>query len=227
MPDMSATDPAAAEALFTAIGDALYRGASQPVVEHISACLALGAGAQDVLNRGLIAGMDRVGVDFRDGNIFLPEVLLAAQAMKAGLALLQPHLAAAGVARIATAVIGTVKGDIHDIGKNLVSIMWQGAGIEVIDLGVQTTAQRFIAALEQHRPDILGMSALLTTTMPYMRTVIQELRKCGLRERCLVIVGGAPTTPAFAAEIGADAHCRNAAEAVATARRLLAERKTR
>jgi 5-methyltetrahydrofolate--homocysteine methyltransferase len=225
MPAMSATDPAHSDVRLTAIGDALYRGASQPVVELASACLAQGTSAQDVLNRGLIAGMDRVGADFRDGNLFLPEVLLAAQAMKAGLAVLQPHLAAAGVTRIAKAVIGTVKGDIHDIGKNLVSIMWQGAGIEVVDLGVQTTAPKFITALDQHQPDILGMSALLTTTMPYMRTVLQELQKCGLRERCLVIVGGAPTTPAFAAEIGADAHCRNAAEAVATARRLLAERK--
>jgi 5-methyltetrahydrofolate--homocysteine methyltransferase len=165
--------------------------------------------------------MDIVGADFRDGILFVPEVLMAAKAMKAGMAILRPRLAETGAPKIGTLVIGTVKGDIHDIGKNLVTMMMEGAGFEVIDLGINNSVEKFLAAIKEHQPDILGMSALLTTTMPYMRVVIQALKDEGLRDQLIVLVGGAPLNEAFANHIGADAYCRDAAVAVETAKRLM------
>ena len=150
--------------------------------------------------------------------LFVPEVLLAANAMKAGMEILRPLLVETGAARIGTLVIGTVKGDIHDIGKNLVAMMMEGAGFEVINLGINNDAERFLGAVRQHRPDIIGMSALLTTTMPYMKVVIQALIDEGLRDQVFVMVGGAPVTESFARQVGADAYGRDAATAVELAR---------
>ena len=179
----------------------------------------------DVLTKGLVAGMDIVGVDFRDGILFVPEVLMAAKAMKTGMAILRPLLAETGAPKMGTMVIGTVKGDIHDIGKNLVGMMMEGAGFEVIDLGINNPVEKYMAAIDQHKPDILGMSALLTTTMPYMRVVIQALKERGIRDDIIVLVGGAPLNDAFAEDIGADAYCRDAAVAVDTAKKFMAIRK--
>ena len=169
--------------------------------------------------------MKIVGEDFRDGILFVPEVLLAANAMKVGMAILRPLLAETGAEPIGKVVIGTVKGDIHDIGKNLVGMMLEGAGFEVIDLGINTDVEEFLGALDEHKPDILGMSALLTTTMPYMKVVIETLEEKSLREEYLVIVGGAPLNEEFGEAIGADAYCRDAAVAADTAKRLISERR--
>ena len=166
-----------------------------------------------------------VGIDFRDGILFVPEVLLAANAMKAGMAILRPILAETGVESIGKVVIGTVKGDIHDIGKNLVGMMLEGAGFEVFDLGINTDADKFMAALELHKPDILGMSALLTTTMPYMKVVIETLKERGIRDDYIVLVGGAPLNEEFGKAIGADAYCRDAAVASETAKALVLQRR--
>jgi 5-methyltetrahydrofolate--homocysteine methyltransferase len=169
--------------------------------------------------------MDIVGVDFRDGILFVPEVLMAAKAMKTGMAILRPLLTETGAPKMGTMVIGTVKGDIHDIGKNLVGMMMEGAGFEVIDLGINNPVEKYMAAIDQYKPDILGMSALLTTTMPYMRVVIQALKERGIRDDIIVLVGGAPLNDAFAEDIGADAYCRDAAVAVDTAKKFMTIRK--
>ena len=166
-----------------------------------------------------------MGIDFRDGILFVPEVLLAANAMKAGMAILRPLLAETGAKPIGKVVIGTVKGDIHDIGKNLVGMMLEGAGFEVIDLGINTDVEQFLGALDEHKPDILGMSALLTTTMPYMKVVIDTLVEKSLRGDYIVLVGGAPLNDEFGEAIGADAYCRDAAVAAETASSLIAERR--
>ncbi len=166
-----------------------------------------------------------VGIDFRDGILFVPEVLLAANAMKAGMEILRPLLAETGAEPIGKVVIGTVKGDIHDIGKNLVSMMLEGAGFEVINIGINNPVEKYLEALEQHQPDILGMSALLTTTMPYMKVVIDTLKQKGLRDKYIVLVGGAPLNEEFSKAIGADAYCRDAAIAVETAKSLIAQRR--
>ncbi|MFQ5558919.1 MAG: corrinoid protein, partial [Acidimicrobiales bacterium] len=166
-----------------------------------------------------------VGIDFRDGILFVPEVLLAANAMKAGMAILRPLLAETGAEPIGTVVIGTVKGDIHDIGKNLVAMMLEGAGFEVFDLGINTDADEFLAAIDEHQPDIVGMSALLTTTMPYMKVVIDTLVDKGIRDDHIVMVGGAPLNEEFGTAIGADAYCRDAAVAAETAKDLIAVRR--
>jgi methylmalonyl-CoA mutase cobalamin-binding domain/chain len=166
-----------------------------------------------------------VGIDFRDGILFVPEVLLAANAMKAGMAILRPLLAETGAESIGKVVIGTVKGDIHDIGKNLVAMMLEGAGFEVIDLGINTDKEQFLAALDEHQPDILGMSALLTTTMPYMKIVVDTLVEKNLRDRYIVLVGGAPLNEEFGAAVGADAYCRDAAIASETAKTLVLARR--
>ena len=200
----------------------LYDGYAEEVVEAVNECLARGMPPYDVLTQGLVAGMEIVGVDFRDGVLFVPEVLMAAKAMKAGMAVLRPLLAETGAPKIGTMVIGTVKGDIHDIGKNLVAMMLEGAGFEVINLGINCDVGKFLGALEEHQPDIIGMSALLTTTMPYMRVVIDALQEAGLRREYIVLVGGAPLNEAFAEEIGADAYCRDAAMAVETAKKFMA-----
>ena len=166
-----------------------------------------------------------VGVDFRDGILFVPEVLLAANAMKGGMEILRPLLAETGAESVGKVVIGTVKGDIHDIGKNLVAMMLEGAGFEVIDLGINTDADAFLAALDEHKPDILGMSALLTTTMPYMKVVIDTLKEKGRRDDQIVLVGGAPLNEEFATAIGADAYCRDAAVAAETAKSFVLARR--
>jgi 5-methyltetrahydrofolate--homocysteine methyltransferase len=175
-----------------------------------------------VLDEALVAGMTIVGIDFRDGILFVPEVLMAANAMKAGMAILKPILADTGAKPVGKMVIGTVKGDIHDIGKNLVGMMMEGAGFEVVDLGINVEADTYIDALEKHKANILGMSALLTTTMPYMKVVIDTMKERGIRDDYIVMVGGAPLNEEFGAAVGADAYCRDAATAVETAKSLLA-----
>jgi methylmalonyl-CoA mutase cobalamin-binding domain/chain len=207
--------------------DDLYDGFADEVVAEVEELLARDMSPFDVMTKGLVGGMDIVGVDFRDGILFVPEVLMAAKAMKAGMELLRPLLAETGAEKVGAMVIGTVKGDIHDIGKNLVAMMMEGAGFEVINLGINTTAEDFLTALKEHDPDILGMSALLTTTMPYMRVVIQALVDEGIRDQYVVLVGGAPLNDAFAEDIGADAYCRDAAIAVETAKKFMEIRRSR
>ena len=203
----------------------LYDGMAAEIVEGTNILLGRGWGPERVLNEALVEGMRIVGIDFRDGILFVPEVLLAANAMKAGMAILRPLLAETGAKPIGKVVIGTVKGDIHDIGKNLVAMMLEGAGFEVFDLGINTDADKFIAALEAHQPDILGMSALLTTTMPYMKVVIETLKARGIRDDYIVMVGGAPLNEEFGMAVGADAYCRDAAIAAETAKALVDRRR--
>ena len=205
--------------------DDLYDGLAPEIEEGVHILLKRGWTPYDVLTRALVEGMRVVGDDFRDGILFVPEVLLAANAMKAGMAILRPLLAETGAPKIGKMVIGTVKGDIHDIGKNLVCMMMEGAGFEVIDLGINNAVEKYLAAIEEHQPDILGMSALLTTTMPYMKVVIDTLKEKGIRSDYIVLVGGAPLNEAFAQSIGADAYCRDAAIAVETAKALMARRQ--
>ena len=205
--------------------DDLYDGLADEIAEGTQIFLDRGWGAKKVLDEALVGGMNIVGEDFRDGILFVPEVLLAANAMKAGMAILQPILSETGAEPVGKMVIGTVKGDIHDIGKNLVGMMMEGAGFEVVDLGINTDAETYVEALRKHRPDILGMSALLTTTMPYMKVVIDELVEQGLRDDYIVLVGGAPLNDEFGAAIGADAYCRDAATAVEVAKQLVSERR--
>src|SRR6185436_11986905 len=208
--------------LWLQIQDDLYDGMKAEVIAETHEALGRGYGATDVLGKGLVAGMDIVGADFRDGILFVPEVLMAANAMKAGMEILRPLLTETGAERIGTMVIGTVKGDIHDIGKNLVAMMMEGAGFEVINLGINNDADKFMAAYNEHKPQIIGMSALLTTTMPYMKVVIERLKTEGIRKDVIVMVGGAPLNEAFAEAIEADAYCRDAAVAVETAKKLVA-----
>ena len=213
------------EDLTAQMHDDLYDGLADEIVEGTEILLERGWDPSRVLNDALVAGMRIVGIDFRDGILFVPEVLLAANAMKAGMAILRPLLAETGAQPIGKVVIGTVKGDIHDIGKNLVGMMLEGAGFEVFDLGINTDVEQFLAALDEHKPDLLGMSALLTTTMPYMKVVIDTLIEKSLREEYMIIVGGAPLNEEFSEAIGADAYCRDAAVASETAERLVAERR--
>ena len=203
----------------------LYDGMAPEIVEGTNILLGRGWGPDRVLNDALVEGMRIVGIDFRDGILFVPEVLLAANAMKAGMTLLRPLLAETGASRIGKVVIGTVKGDIHDIGKNLVAMMLEGAGFEVFDLGVNNPVERYLEALEEHKPDILGMSALLTTTMPYMKVVIDDLKERGIRDDYIVLVGGAPVNEEFGMAVGADAYCRDAAVAAETAQALVLARR--
>lgn len=209
------------EELLELMQEDLYDGYANEVVEEVEEFLARGLEPYEILTRGLVAGMDVVGEDFRDGILFVPEVLMAAKAMKAGMSILRPLLAETGAPRIGTVVIGTVKGDIHDIGKNLVGMMLEGAGFEVYDIGINNSVEDYLAAIQEHQPDILGMSALLTTTMPYMRVVIDTLREEGIRNDLIVLVGGAPLNEAFAEDIAADAYCRDAAVAVSTAKKFM------
>ena len=213
------------EELLELMMDDLYDGYADEIVEEVEECLARGMAPYEVLTQGLVAGMDIVGIDFRDGILFVPEVLMSAKAMKAGMALLRPLLAETGAPKIGTMVIGTVKGDIHDIGKNLVAMMMEGAGFEVVNIGINNSVEDFMAAIAEHQPDIVGMSALLTTTMPYMRVVIEALKAAGIRQDIVVLVGGAPLNEAFAEDIEADAYCRDAAVAVETAKKFMAIRK--
>ena len=204
----------------------LYDGMKDEIVEGTTILLGRGFSATKVLDDALVAGMKIVGIDFRDGILFVPEVLLAANAMKAGMAILRPLLVETGAPKIGKMVIGTVKGDIHDIGKNLVCMMMEGAGFEVIDLGINCDVDKYLTALEQHQPDILGMSALLTTTMPYMKVVIDTLGEKELRDRYIVLCGGAPLNEEFGRAIGADAYCRDAAVAAETAKELVAAKRS-
>ena len=199
----------------------LYDGLKEEIQEGVQILLDRGWAPYRVLTESLVAGMKIVGDDFRDGILFVPEVLLAANAMKSGMAILRPLLAESGAPRQGRMVIGTVKGDIHDIGKNLVGMMMEGAGFDVIDLGINTDVDEFFAAIEEHKPDIVGMSALLTTTMPYMKVVIDALKEKGIRDDLIVMVGGAPLNEDFANAIGADAYCRDAAVAVESAKALI------
>jgi len=203
----------------------LYDGMAAEIVIGTNILLGRGWGPDRVLNDALVEGMRIVGIDFRDGILFVPEVLLAANAMKSGMAILRPLLAETGARPVGKVVIGTVKGDIHDIGKNLVAMMLEGAGFEVFDLGINTDAEKFLAALEEHHPDILGMSALLTTTMPYMKVVIEALKSRGIRDDYIVLVGGAPLNEEFGMAVGADAYCRDAAVAAETARALIEKKR--
>ena len=205
--------------------DDLYDGLKEEVMEGTDILLARGWSAERVLGEALVDGMTVVGIDFRDGILFVPEVLLAANAMKGGMSILKPLLAETGAKPVGTMVIGTVKGDIHDIGKNLVAMMMEGAGFEVFDIGINNSVEEYLAALERHKPDILGMSALLTTTMPYMKVVIDALTEQKLREKYIVMVGGAPLNEEFGLAVGADAYCRDAADAATTAIRLVSERR--
>ncbi len=202
--------------------DDLYDGLAEEVAEGTQILLDRDWIATKVLEEALVAGMTIVGVDFRDGILFVPEVLMSANAMKAGMALLKPILAETGAKPVGKMVVGTVKGDIHDIGKNLVGMMMEGAGFEVIDLGINVEADTYIDAIEQHEANILGMSALLTTTMPYMKVVIDTMKEKGIRDDYIVLVGGAPLNEEFGEAIGADAYCRDAATAVEIAKELLA-----
>lgn len=201
--------------------DDLYDGLAEEIDEGTRILLERGWSASEALNDALVEGMRIVGIDFRDGILFVPEVLLAANAMKAGMAILRPLLAETGAETVGKVVIGTVKGDIHDIGKNLVGMMMEGSGFEVVDLGINTDVDEFLEALETHKPNILGMSALLTTTMPYMKVVVDTLVAKGLRDKYIVMVGGAPLNEEFGRAVGADAYCRDAAVAAETAKDLV------
>jgi methylmalonyl-CoA mutase cobalamin-binding domain/chain len=213
------------EELVQQVHDDLYDGLKEEIEVAVRIFLNRGWTPYDVLTKALVEGMRIVGVDFRDGILFVPEVLLAANAMKAGMAILRPLLAETGAPKVGKMVIGTVKGDIHDIGKNLVSMMMEGAGFEVIDLGINNPVEKYLEAIEEHQPDILGMSALLTTTMPYMKVVVDAMIEKGIRQDYVVLVGGAPLNEAFAASVGADAYCRDAAVAVETAKAFMAKRQ--
>jgi methylmalonyl-CoA mutase cobalamin-binding domain/chain len=205
--------------------DDLYDGLKDEITDGVNILLKRGWSPYDTLTKALVEGMRIVGIDFRDGILFVPEVLLAANAMKAGMAILRPLLAETGAPKIGKMVIGTVKGDIHDIGKNLVAMMLEGAGFEVINIGINNPVENYLKAIEEHKPDLLGMSALLTTTMPYMKVVIDTLIEKGMRNDYIVLVGGAPLNEAFANSVGADAYCRDAAVAVETAKTFMSKRQ--
>lgn len=212
------------EELVAQMHDDLYDGLKDEITEGTNILLERGWTPYDVLTKALVEGMRIVGVDFRDGILFVPEVLLAANAMKAGMNILRPLLAETGAPKLGSMVIGTVKGDIHDIGKNLVGMMMEGAGFDVHDIGINSDVDKYFAAIEEHKPDILGMSALLTTTMPYMKVVIDTMVEKGMRDDYTILVGGAPLNEEFGAAIGADAYCRDAAVAVETAKEFMAKK---
>jgi methylmalonyl-CoA mutase cobalamin-binding domain/chain len=214
------------EDLVEQMHDDLYDGLAPEIVEGTEILLERGWSAEKTLNDALVEGMRIVGIDFRDGILFVPEVLLAANAMKGGMEVLRPLLSESDAERMGKVVIGTVKGDIHDIGKNLVAMMLEGAGFEVIDLGINNPVENYLAALDEHKPVILGMSALLTTTMPYMKVVIDTLEEQGRRDDVIVLVGGAPLNEEFGKAIGADAYCRDAAVAAETAQALVLARRS-
>lgn len=206
------------EELVQQMFDDLYDGLKEEIEESVNILLARKWAPYDILTKALVGGMTIVGHDFRDGILFVPEVLLAANAMKGGMFILKPLLAETGAPRVGKMVIGTVKGDIHDIGKNLVGMMMEGAGFEVVDLGINNAVDSYLGALETEDADILGMSALLTTTMPYMKVVIDTMIEQGIRDDYIILVGGAPLNEEFGKAIGADAYCRDAAVAVETAK---------
>lgn len=204
--------------------DDLYDGLKEEIEEGVHILLGRKWEPYRVLTEALVGGMKIVGDDFRDGILFVPEVLLAANAMKGGMAILKPLLIETGAPRMGKMVIGTVKGDIHDIGKNLVGMMMEGAGFEVVDLGINNSVEKYMGALVDESADILGMSALLTTTMPYMKVVIDTMIETGVRDDYIILVGGAPLNEEFGKAIGADAYCRDAAVAVETAKHFMARK---
>ena len=213
------------EDLVEQMHDDLYDGLKEEIEEAVNILLERGWAPYDILTKALVEGMRIVGIDFRDGILFVPEVLMSAGAMKGGMAILRPLLIETGAPQLGKMVIGTVKGDIHDIGKNLVSMMMEGAGFDVVDLGINNPVETYLEALEEHKPDILGMSALLTTTMPYMKIVIHTMKEKGIRNDYIVLVGGAPLNEDFAESIGADAYCRDAAVTVEIAKSLIEKRR--
>ena len=213
------------EDLVEQMHDDLYDGLKEEIEEAVNILLERGWAPYDILTKALVEGMRIVGIDFRDGILFVPEVLMSAGSMKGGMAILRPLLIETGAPQLGKMVIGTVKGDIHDIGKNLVSMMMEGAGFDVVDLGINNPVETYLEALEEHKPDILGMSALLTTTMPYMKIVIDTMKEKGIRNDYIVLVGGAPLNEDFAESIGADAYCRDAAVTVEIAKSLIEKRR--
>ena len=208
-------------ALLEEISKYLQQGRAKNVKELVQKALDEGIEPTDILNEGLLDGMGIIGEKFKNNEVYVPEVLIAARAMYAGMEIIRPILTETGVESIGKVVIGTVKGDLHDIGKNLVKMMMEGAGFEVIDLGVDVTAEKFVEAVKESKSEILAMSALLTTTMPYMRTVIETIEKAGLREQVKIMIGGAPITDNFAKEISADGYAPDAASAADKCKELL------
>jgi 5-methyltetrahydrofolate--homocysteine methyltransferase len=204
------------------IAEKLYDGKNIEVAELTQQALDEGLTAAEILNGGLVTGMDRVGVDFKNGDLFVPEVLIAARAMHAGMDILRPLLAESDVPSAGKVIVGTVAGDLHDIGKNLVVMMLEGGGFEVVDMGIDASPQKFVEVVKSEQPDLLGMSALLTTTMPSMQKTIDALVEAGVREGIKVMIGGAPVTQSYADEIGADGYAPDAASAVDLARSLMA-----
>jgi 5-methyltetrahydrofolate--homocysteine methyltransferase len=203
------------------IYQSILQGNAPEATQGVQQAIDAGLEPGEILNQGMIAAMGEVGQQFESGDLFVPEMLIAARAMKEGLAILQPHLVDAGVEPVGKVVLGTVKGDLHDIGKNLVGMMLEGSGFEVIDLGVDVSPDQFVAAIQEHQPQLVGLSALLTTTMPGMQTIIEALAEAGVRDQVKVLVGGAPVTSQFAEEIGADAYAPDASAAATRAKALL------
>ena len=209
------------EELFEKMAEVLIAGKEADVKSLTQEALDKGAAPRDILDKGLLAGMDVVGQRFKAGDMFIPEVLLCARCMHGAMDILNPLLSEGDAAGVGTYLIGTVEGDLHDIGKNLVSMMLEGAGFQVIDLGTNITAQQFVEAVKEHKPDILGMSALLTTTMPRMEETIQALKEAGIRDQVKIMAGGAPVTQDFVDKIGGDAYGANAASATEKAKELV------
>jgi len=207
------------------ISEELQKGQAKNVRELVTQAVNDGLSAKEILERGLLAGMDVIAVKFKNNEVYVPEVLIAARAMNAGTAVLKPYLAESGAAPIGKALIGTVKGDLHDIGKNLVRMMFEGKGIEVIDLGVDVPPQKFIDAYREHKPDVIALSALLTTTMGEMKNVIDAFAAEGIRGAVTIMVGGAPVTESFKASIGADSYADDAATAAEAAKNAILLKK--
>ncbi|UCE07646.1 MAG: corrinoid protein [bacterium] len=207
--------------LLQQIARCIINGKAPDTENLVQQALDSNIAVKDILNQGLIAGMDVVGQKFKNNEFYVPEVLIAARAMKTGMKLLKPRFAESGVEPIAKLALGTVKGDLHDIGKNLVAMMLEGAGFEIIDLGVDVAPEKFSAAIKENNAQVIGMSALLTTTMLNMKSTIEALKNDGIRNSVKVIIGGAPVTQSYADEIGADGYAADAATAVAEVKRLL------
>ena len=204
------------------IYQAVMEGDAGEATSQVEAALAAGVPASDILNKGCIAAMAEVGQLFEEGEMFVPEMLIAARAMQAAMSLLKPHLAEGEIVSAGKVIIGTVAGDLHDIGKNLVGMMLEGAGFEIVDLGTDATAEKFVAAVQEHSPDMIGMSALLTTTMPSMSKTVEALTEAGLRDQVKILIGGAPVTQQYADNIGADGYAPDASSATRKAKELLA-----
>lgn len=201
--------------------DAIMNGDASSAPVLVNQALNQGLPASQILNEGMIAAMNHVGKLFEEGEFFVPEMLIAARAMQAGLAVLKPHLAQAEVKAVGRVVAGTVKGDLHDIGKNLVCMLLEGAGFEIIDLGTDVAPEKFVQVVQDGRADVVALSALLTTTMPNMKATIEALNQAGIREKVKVMIGGAPVTQAYAEQIGADGYAPDASRAVALAKTLM------